>query len=423
MAVTFHPLPVEVFPEDARPYIKRLNAELFDLFALEGRLKDPIAPLNSKRSDASVARNAEPLIDVSRVTPEINQLVSRGITGPHSSTVGDVVQWSNTKGTSVSDSGKLASDLVTGPGSAVSGSLASYNGATGKVIADSGVVAANVVAASSTMTPDNSIVRVDGVARNIQSSGLSIDDSGRLHVSNTSGQGFGSSVSNSAGNIAFLFKDEIGTSRAATSYWLACQNSAGTQKFQVNAPTGAALTATMAVGTATVKSSMAATTWVFQGDSNGAGGSDPGCSFAVQGNYFLVTSKTTQGVKFVGGGATAATAGVVFEVDGNDGGAPVDNDSGFSIMKRQPFDSGAGILLLLDYNQSTWEAGTRAFQIHDTTARGFLMEINPLGRINHSAEEIDSYIDSISNNPIKVDGLAGGRLGFLDLGAVGSPND
>ena len=42
MGVQFHPLPVDVFPDEARPYIARLNIELRELFGLEGVIRNPI---------------------------------------------------------------------------------------------------------------------------------------------------------------------------------------------------------------------------------------------------------------------------------------------------------------------------------------------------------------------------------------------
>jgi hypothetical protein len=70
---TFHPLPEEVFPESARFYIKRLNKELVDLFALEGVLRNP---LQTSRSDASITRRNEPQVDVSRIVPSVTSVVS-----------------------------------------------------------------------------------------------------------------------------------------------------------------------------------------------------------------------------------------------------------------------------------------------------------------------------------------------------------
>ena len=73
MAIQFHPLPTDVFPEAARPYIGRLNIELRDLFGLEGTIKQPIV---SSRSDTSIRRRAEFQVAVSRITPSIASVVS-----------------------------------------------------------------------------------------------------------------------------------------------------------------------------------------------------------------------------------------------------------------------------------------------------------------------------------------------------------
>jgi hypothetical protein len=73
MAIQFHPLPPEVFDEKARPYIKRLNAELREVFGLEGAIRQPI---NAKRSDNTISRRASVQVDVSRITPSITNVVS-----------------------------------------------------------------------------------------------------------------------------------------------------------------------------------------------------------------------------------------------------------------------------------------------------------------------------------------------------------
>ena len=73
MAVQFHALPVDLFPEALRPYISRHNAELRELFALEGMIRNPI---QARRSDLSIARRGEVQVDVSRITPAISDVVS-----------------------------------------------------------------------------------------------------------------------------------------------------------------------------------------------------------------------------------------------------------------------------------------------------------------------------------------------------------
>jgi hypothetical protein len=73
MAIQFHPLPPELFSDKARPYIKRLNAELREVFGLEGAIRQPI---NAKRSDNTISRRASFQVDVSRITPSISEVVS-----------------------------------------------------------------------------------------------------------------------------------------------------------------------------------------------------------------------------------------------------------------------------------------------------------------------------------------------------------
>ena len=73
MALQFHPLPAEIFDEKARPYIKRLNFELRDLFGLEGTIRQPIS---TRSSDLTIARRSELQVAVSRITPSIASVVS-----------------------------------------------------------------------------------------------------------------------------------------------------------------------------------------------------------------------------------------------------------------------------------------------------------------------------------------------------------
>ena len=73
MAIRFHPLPLAVFPEEARPHIARLNSELRDLFGLEGTIR---SPLSSNRSDKSIARRGFIQVDASRISPSITQVIS-----------------------------------------------------------------------------------------------------------------------------------------------------------------------------------------------------------------------------------------------------------------------------------------------------------------------------------------------------------
>lgn len=73
MAATFHELPLEVFNQEARPYIARLNKELRDLFGLEGTIRQP---RSASRSDQSVARGEALQVHTSRITPSIASVVA-----------------------------------------------------------------------------------------------------------------------------------------------------------------------------------------------------------------------------------------------------------------------------------------------------------------------------------------------------------
>src|SRR5208337_1852374 len=64
------------------------------------------------------------------------------VSGPASSTSGDLATYNGATGKTIQDSGTAASSVVAGPASATSGDLATYNGTTGKIIQDSGVTPA-----------------------------------------------------------------------------------------------------------------------------------------------------------------------------------------------------------------------------------------------------------------------------------------
>lgn len=63
--------------------------------------------------------------------------LSGDVTGPASSTTGNVASFNGTTGKIIQDSGKLAADLVTGPASSTSNAIARFNGTGGKTIQNS----------------------------------------------------------------------------------------------------------------------------------------------------------------------------------------------------------------------------------------------------------------------------------------------
>lgn len=73
MPIRFHELPLEVFPEPARPFVRRLNHELRQLSALEGNIRNPLL---SKRSDKSIVRRQEEQVHVTRIIPGIGPVLA-----------------------------------------------------------------------------------------------------------------------------------------------------------------------------------------------------------------------------------------------------------------------------------------------------------------------------------------------------------
>ena len=97
MAIRVHPLPLEFFEEKLRPYIRRFNAEITELAALEGTIREP---RKTRRSDLTVARRETVQVDISRITPSILSVVSGSSTvvGTPGLTLGQT----NTVGTTTS---------------------------------------------------------------------------------------------------------------------------------------------------------------------------------------------------------------------------------------------------------------------------------------------------------------------------------
>jgi hypothetical protein len=74
MAIQFSPLPLHLFEPRLRSHIEHLNLTLRDLAGLEGTLTTPMD--DTKRSDASIVRNATPQVSVTRLVPSITNIIS-----------------------------------------------------------------------------------------------------------------------------------------------------------------------------------------------------------------------------------------------------------------------------------------------------------------------------------------------------------
>jgi hypothetical protein len=76
---------------------------------------------------------------------------SGNVSGPSTSTVGDLVSWANSSGRLISDTGIQASAIVQGPTVSVSGDVVAFSGTTGRLLQDTGVVAASLTPAIATI--------------------------------------------------------------------------------------------------------------------------------------------------------------------------------------------------------------------------------------------------------------------------------
>jgi len=74
MAIQFSPLPLHLFEPRLRSHIELLNLTLRDLAGLEGTLTTPMT--DTKRSDASIVRNATPQVSVTRLVPSITNIIT-----------------------------------------------------------------------------------------------------------------------------------------------------------------------------------------------------------------------------------------------------------------------------------------------------------------------------------------------------------
>jgi hypothetical protein len=69
MAIRFQPLPLDVFPEEARRYIRGLNVFLREMSGLEGTLNKATS---TKRSDSTIVRNESRTVEETRVGPQVS---------------------------------------------------------------------------------------------------------------------------------------------------------------------------------------------------------------------------------------------------------------------------------------------------------------------------------------------------------------
>lgn len=413
MALQFHPLPAEMFPEEARPYINRLNRELRDLFALEGTLRQPV---QTKRSDNTIARRSEVQVDISRITPEISQVAESGVTGPASSVVGNIATWANIFGTSLADGLKAGADLVTGPASAVSGNVAGFTGTGGKVIFDTGLTGASLgiaVTAASTFDFDNFLMRSDGTGRGAQiASGISISDT---NVMGSSGAIHLVQAATSTTPVENLLVAPLTTSEVVRL--TNTRPLKGTFEGQVEAvyrPASATLAYTSRIEgplwSLGINAASVTTMTIDMDETTTSPAMSP---------YASITADNDTALRFFAGqdagNMGTGVQGMGFYCDGSDAGVPAANFSVINFEKLSNDLSTTGDFVFFSHT-STWGSSSHWVALWNSTAAATQGGFTQAHRWDTHNHKVGQYLPS-GSRWIKVDGLPGGRFGFIDAGA------
>jgi hypothetical protein len=128
------------------------------------------------------------------------------VTGPATSTTGDLLSFNGTTGKVLQDSGVLASTVVVGPASATTGDIATYNGTTGKLVQDSGVLASSVVVGPASVTSGNIATYNGTTGKIVQDSGSGLLGQTSYSPTMTCGAGSIGAPSRQHGNYGTLGK-------------------------------------------------------------------------------------------------------------------------------------------------------------------------------------------------------------------------
>ncbi len=102
-----------------------------------------------------------------------------GVTGPATTTVGDIATWNNTSGTLMADSGITISNIPTMATNGVAGNLI-QTAAANKALSDSGVAISNLSTAASNAASANLIWKSGGANKTLVASGVTIDATNNL---------------------------------------------------------------------------------------------------------------------------------------------------------------------------------------------------------------------------------------------------
>lgn len=423
MATHFQPLPLELFTAEQRPYIARLNHQLRELFALEGTIRQPI---QSKRSDNSISRRAEVQVDVSRITPDMTQVISGSstVTGVPALTLGLVNAVGTTTTAIAVDSSVALFGTATPSGISTAGAVGSsaFAARADHVHSYSATFGTNTptgVSLTGAVGTSDYISRADHRhAHQVFTGGDLHEDllprsgirgmTGRLTISTTEGDGIGSAVPTGATNSAFVLVDTV--ARAAGEYYVTLLDSSNRAKVRVVADPSNLNDAVFVVNrdSASTSSTLRASQWQFNNTGLDGSGTAHMQVGSGAGNRILFSSPNAdRGFRFTAG--SSGGSGIRMDVDD----ANVANDNNFQFFKQRGDTGTANDFAIWDHSQA-WGGSRRFMRMRANSIN--LAFINQAGRYFACGASVSGY--SVSGRNYQVNGLAGGRFGFLDVSAT-----
>lgn len=419
MAIQFHELPAEVFSEAAQPYIKRLNRELRELFALEGVLRQP---LRAKRSDNTISRRSEVQVEVSRITPDIMESISgaSSIIGVPSLTLSTTNAVGTTNTVVAIDSTIALFGTATPSGISTAGAVgtSAFAARADHVHSYSAVFGTN---SPTGVTLTTAVGTSDYMSRSDHSHAHGVIASGDLHTEYLPLVGSGSTRP-MTGGVSFTQTPAQGTTTCAITV----------------DPTGGRLASLCAFrpakGTNTLEGIMQVThqpggknlSSILEG--NGLVLGQSGNASIVMLNvvadsanaYTSFTADPTKALRFYagqnGGDYGTGAPGIGFFCDGSNSGATAGNSATINFEKLVG-DSVDSLDFVYFTHKQTWGSSSHWASLYDTDFAGTTGGFTQCGRLDRHTEKFAQY-KATNSRWIKMDGLPGGRFTMTDAGLV-----
>lgn len=388
MAIQFHELPAEAFPKAAQPYIKRLNRELRELFALEGVLRQPI---QAKRSDDTISRRAEVQVEISRITPSIMESVSGA-----SSVIGVpalTLSTTNAVGT-------------TNTVIAIDSTIALFGTAAPTGVSLTAAVGSSAFAARADHRHDHPVFTGGDLHEDL------LPRSGVRDMTGTLGTDVGtfrSDVPSSVGASAFSLTDSVARA-IGTEYFLSIFDDLSRAILRLNENAAPGIGRLIINNqSASTSASIQSNQWQFNNSAVDAGGTAEFQIGTGAGNRITFTSpSTTRSIRLAAG--SSATGGIeIFSDDTN-----IANDHQI-ILRKQRADSTAMTDVVLIDHVAAFGDSRHIVAIKATGVT--LSTVTQIGRWAVTGISFGLYKDA-NGRWQQVNGLPGGRLKFSDFGTT-----